>query len=368
MPYRWTHLRKVDQNGSIDMSGDWPISLFRAALCASEETIQGSPFASAWLRLFQEHLSTSEPEMLRWRGSLGTSGETRRAYSGLYGRYFARALLAGELGITDFIPLKRNCTRIDGGVTVRRVRKGDIPDWIAWDPRRQGYVLGEAKGRLSGSLQDYLTGVPSCIGAGKAQFTRVEVRDSGNRSISTRNWVAVNRWSTDERGGPAVSLLWDPPGDGEPLGEEEARRHADAIRRYRIGALAGRLGDPEFIVRVVVEGSDGGTPSLAADEKRKSAFGPFEYPSREPHEGYYQAAIVTPLGIRAIRNENDLDEARAIGDLAGRTDQPAMVFGLAKGSSKTAESAEVPWLSENGIASADGSALFNLRSVDIGRA
>ena len=368
MPYRWTHLRKVDQNGSTDVSGDWPISLFRAALSAAEETIQGSPFASAWLRLFQEHLSTSEPEMLRWRGSLGTSAETRRAYSGLYGRYFARALLAGELGITDFISLKTNRTSISGGVTVGRVRTGDIPDWIAWDPRGQGYVLGEAKGRISGSLQDYLTGVPSCIRAGKEQFTRVVVRDSGNRSISTRNWVVVNRWSTDERGGQAVSLLWDPPGGGEPLGEEEARRHAEAIRRYRIGAIARRLGDPEFMVRIVAEGSVGDLPSLTTDAKRESLFDAFERPSREPHEGYYQAAIVTPLGIRAIRNESDLDEARAIGDRARRTDEPAMVFGCAQGSFKTAESEEVPWLSENGIASADGSALFNLGSVEMGRA
>ena len=105
MPYRWTRLRKVDQNGGAGVSGKWPVSLFRAALCAAEETTQGSPFAPAWLRLFQEHLSTREPNMLRWRGNLGSSSEVRRAYSGLYGRYFARALLAGELGITDFIPL-----------------------------------------------------------------------------------------------------------------------------------------------------------------------------------------------------------------------------------------------------------------------
>ena len=368
MPYRWTHLRKVDQHPSPGVRGDWPISLYRAALSAAEETIQGYPFASAWLQLFQAHLSNSEPKMLRWRGNLGTGAETRRAYSGLYGRYFARALLAGELGLTDFIPLKTNCTRIDGGVTVCRVKRGDIPDWIAWDPKGPSYVLGEAKGRLSGNLQDYLTGVPSCIDAGKAQFTRVEVKDSGNRRILTRNWVAVNRWSTEERGGQAVSLLWDPPADGEPLSEEEARRHADAIRRHRIEAIARRLGDPEFIVRVVVEGSDGGLPSLATDAKRESPFGPFERPSREPHEGYYQAAIVTPLGIRAVRNGNDLDEARTIGERAARTDEPAMIFGLAKGTTKTPESGQMAWLSENGIASADGSALFNLKSVDIERA
>ena len=369
MPYRWTRLRKVDQNGSTSVSGEWPISLFRAALCAAEETIQGSPFASAWLRLFQEHLSTREPRMLRWRGNLGSSSEVRRAYSGLYGRYFARALLAGELGITDFIPLeiprKTYCKKDFGGVTVWRISKGDIPDWIAWDPRRPGHVLCEAKGRLTGSTREFLTGVPACINEGKTQFARVEVGDSGNRRIATRDWVAVNRWSTDERRRQAVSLLWDPPSDGESLTPEEAHGHGEAMRRHRLRALARGLGNPEFIVRIRARGSDSEMPSLGTDAKRDSPFEPFERPSREPHEGYYQAAIVTPLGIRPIRDGNDLQEARAIGEGAASADEPVMIFGLANGTSKTAESGQVGWLSDNGIVSSDGSALFDMTSVDV---
>ena len=369
MAYRWTHLRKVDQNGTYNLSGDWPISLFRAALCAAEETIQGSPFASAWLRLFQEHLSTGEPEMLRWRGSLGSSSEVRRAYSGLYGRYFARALLAGELGITDFVPIeiprKTNCMNIDGGVTVWRVSNGDTPDWIAWDPRRPGHVLCEAKGRLTVSTQEFLTGVPACINEGKAQFARVEVRDSGNGRIATRNWVAVNRWSTDDRGGEAVSLLWDPPGDGESLTPEEAHGHGEAMRRHRLRALARGLGNPESIVRIRASGADGEMPSLGTDAKRDGPFGPFERPSREPHEGYYQTAIVTRLGIRPVREGNDLDAARAVVDDTASGDEAVMIFGLAKGTPKTAESGEAGWLSDNRIVSADGSALFDLKNVDV---
>ena len=306
--------------------------------------------------------------MLRWRGNLGTSAETRRAYSGLYGRYFARALLAGELGITDFISLDTDCTKIDGGVTVRRVRRGDIPDWIAWDPRGRRHVLGEANGRLSGSLRQYLTGTPSCVNAGKEQFSRVEVRDCRNRRILTRNWVTVNRWSTDERGGQAISLFWDPPGDGEPLTPEEAGRHAEAMRRHRMETIAMRLGHPEFTVRTGVEASGSVMPSMEVDEGLDSPFGPFERPSGERHEGYYQAAIVTRLGIRAIRNASDLEEARSIGESAFRSEEPAMIFGLAKGTSKTSESGVTAWLSENGIASVEGSALFNLQSVDIERA
>ena len=75
----------------------------------------------------------------------------------------------------------------------------------------------------------------------------------------------------------------------------------------------------------------------------------------------------------ATRNGNDLDEARTIGKGTAWLDEPAMNFGLMRGTSKTLESGQVLWSSENGIVSVDGSALdgsalFNLRSVDIGPA
>ena len=181
--------------------------------------------------------------MLRWRGDLGESAEMRRVFSGLYGRYFARALLASELGVADFIPLNRDDTSIPDGVTVTRIDSGDIPDWIAWDPRAGGYVLGEAKGRLTGNEQRFLNGTPSCIDAGKEQFQRVEARDSTGRTIATRNWVAANLWSTDERRRPPVSLLWDPPNHGHSLTDDEVPSHARAIRRHHIETIAKRLGE-----------------------------------------------------------------------------------------------------------------------------
>ena len=42
-----------------------------------------------------------------------------------------------------------------------------------------------------------------------------------------------------------------------------------------------------------------------------------------------------------------------------------MIFGLAQGTFKAAESGEAGWLSDSGIVSADGSALFDLKSVDV---
>ena len=359
-------MRTVDPGAGLNVvDGKW-LNLWWAALAAADETIQGGPLAPAWLRLFEAHLSGSETTMLRWRGHLGESAEMRRAYSGMYGRYFARAVLTAELGITHFVPLQTNTTVIPGGVTVTRVGSGDIPDWIAWDPGAGCHVLCEAKGRLSESEGRFLYGKPGCIDPGKAQFDKVEVTGSGGRRIATRNWIAANLWSTDRVKRRPVSLLWDPPGEGEELTREEAERHAQAMRRQRDATVAARLGNPERRVRIAITPSDDdmGTRSVQAAEDSRS--GAIERSSREPHEGDYLAAVITPLGVRPIRDEDDLQAALAMREHAGDTGEPAMIFGLAKAGPQTSKTGELPWLSENGIASPDGLSLFNLRNVEIG--
>ena len=108
--------------------------------------------------------------------------------------------------------------------------------------RAGSHVLCEAKGRLSDSEGRFLSGTPGCIDAGKAQFNKVEVTNLSGRRIATRNWIAANLWSTDRVKRIPVSLLWDPPGEGETLTREEAERHAQAMRRQRDETVAARLG------------------------------------------------------------------------------------------------------------------------------
>ena len=152
----------------------------------------------------------------------------------------------------------------------------------------------------------------------------------------------------------------DPPDDGDALMDDEVSHHADAIRGHRIATITKRLGAPIFTVRIAVKPSHDGESSAIMEAAEESRLGPIERPSREPHEGDYLAAIVTPLGIRPIRGAGDLETAQGIADNAYRTGEPAMIFGVARRKPKT-----TAWLSTSGIAAPDGLSLFNLKDVEI---
>jgi len=150
-PIRHAIVRTVNPNAQIaDYTETSAISIWRMALAASQETLQTGLLTAAWLRLFGDQLSQVDGYWLRWQ-DMRASAEIRRAQSVLYGRYLARGMLGSRLNAQYFVPLRRNTTILANGVEVRRNRAGDIPDWIAWVDRPGGYILGEAKGMLSGS-------------------------------------------------------------------------------------------------------------------------------------------------------------------------------------------------------------------------
>ena len=381
MPYRYTNIRIVDPTKKCNRIEVRPVSLWWAALAAAEETMQGSPLASAWLRLFQDHLSNSETRILRWRGDLAESAEMRRAYSAMYGRYFSRALLASRFGFTNFVPLSRNDTPIVNGVTVRRIKRGDIPDWIAWDPAARSYVLAEAKGSSTGRDRNFLYQTPTCVTTGKAQFDRVEVIDSHNRKIRTRNWVAANLWTTDERIRWSVSLLWDPEGDGEELLPNEISVNAAAIRGHRIANIAMGLGRQKELrlgaenlgqtVRISIRPSkDDLPPEPTADNMMRgdskdsgsSVCTPIEEPPQERHEDVYVVAQITPLGVRRVRDSADLETLRFV---QRDENEPAMVYGISTSALTTADYKQATWLSGAGLASPDGTGLFDLKQIEL---
>ncbi len=277
------------------------------------------------------------------------------------------------------------------------LRRGDVPDWIAWDPRLRSYVLAEAKGRLGGSVDGFLSQTPACISSGKAQFDRVEVRETSGRTIRTSNWVAANRWCTDQRGRAPVCLLWDPDGEGEQLLEEEIPRHAAAVRRKRVEGIAAGLGHPGFpegetepvgrTVHIAAAPSVSSElpemleplelaaiPQAPDDERRLPVAGrepvvvtrrEAEPRSQEGHEDAYVAAVITRFGITPIVDQSGVDAARAAQDRARSGEEPALIYGISGGVLTGPEAGRPGWWSGPGIATPDGAGLFDVTQVEI---
>ena len=390
--FRWTRHRVVDSSGN-DKNGHAAISMWWIARAAAEETLQGSPLVSAWMKLFRTHLSTRDNYWLRWRGDLAESAELRRTYSGLYGRFFARALLTHHLGFTRFLSLKRNGLEVQGSVNVERINGGDIPDWLAWDDRHLRFVLGEAKGSLT--ARDFLSpGKPKCVGNGKEQFDRVRTYERG-RIIHPARWVAATRWVTDVQNGDPITILWDPPVEDTPFDDEEATRHRAAMTRAWLNSIAPGMGwtgaddllsrereREALVVRAepgsipesrdwdpfedepdgdITEATTVGTLLQAEGARRREIEDPIsglrdselyadattlQPPNHESsaHELPYIAALITRFGIRPVKTSDDVDTMRRAQEPARDREEPAILVGVPLGINPTSRSRDDIWL------------------------
>ena len=262
-----------------------------------------------------------------------------------------------------------------------------MPDWIAWSPQLDSYVLCEAKGRLSGSGLSFVWGCPACVRAGRRQFSRVAVHDALGRSIPTVNWVAANLWSTDRRRRGHVSLLWgsDAEVEGERLSGEERQRHASTMRNHRVRNITEGLGHPGFpddgpetpgpTVRIsaqwmapdeVFRPVQDDVIVVGTDREPRAAMRRVpDPPSEEGHEDSYVAAIITRFGVRPVLTSSDMDAARATRERSIADNEPALIYGFSGSALAGLPSGRAAWVSDNGIACPDGAGLFDLRRVEI---
>jgi hypothetical protein len=415
MTYRWARHRVYDAGGN-DKTGLSAISLLSVARAAAEETLQGSLLARPWLRLFATQTSATDTYWLRWRGDLAESAELRRAYSGLYGRFFARTLLTQHLRLSRFVSLKRNGISIPGSVDVVRQVKGDIPDWIAWDDLNSRFVLCEAKGSLTAN--DFLaSGGPKCVHGGKAQFDRVSTFD-GSVEIHPARWVAATRWATEQRKGDPVTILWDPPTEGGSYSGDEAERHRAAISTAWVASIAPGLGwdSPDELLSperereaVIVRVKPGpispilewpafddpfDTEEVLQPDVRKAVQVPSDrgirrsidtdnllqsdlYSDRTAlertpheqvvHEGAYSMALITGFGVTPIRTTADFDLLQRASERAQSLQEPAMLVGLPINFDPKEPTCAGGWRDDAGIAPTNGLAIFDLRVASVER-
>jgi hypothetical protein len=231
MPVRRIHFRQVDPSTRTDNTSLYAFNLQWAALGAAQETLQSSIIERSWLDLFANSLSSTDAAWLRWAdGALGAGTEVRRAYSGLFGRFFARGLLEQMHGVVSLIPIRgQGPTDLGNGTSVERYKKGDMPDWVGWSPTLGCYVLAEAKGRLTGKHAAWITDTPSCVATGLGQFARCKVMKAGSQ-LRTKNWLIANLWATDaDANHQPVIVAWDPNDEGRDLNPDQKPVHQQQI-------------------------------------------------------------------------------------------------------------------------------------------
>ena len=246
---------------------------------------------------------------------------------------------------------------------------------------------------MTGRERSFLYETPTCIGAGKAQFDRVIVRNARGQKLRTRNWVAANLWATDVRSRRSVTLLWDPDEDGEELSDDEIPENATAIREHRINNIAVGLGRQDSLrlgaetvgqaVRITInpsteemppappreelspESPTSQTTRVAPDDVSVPVLPSLNEPAQERHTDVYVAALVTPLGIRPILSETDFETVVKFQQQVREENGWAMIYGLSKSALSERDYKRELWLSVGGIASSDGAGLFDLKQIQI---
>ena len=273
---------------------------------AARETLvtATSQMAAIWTDLFRDMIT--EDCELRWReDGPGIGRDARIAFSGLLGRYFARAHLVGCEGVRVLVPLDTAKRRLEG--TPYRIGKsprgrGLEADWVGLD--RNGLVIVEAKGTFDEGVRTWNgpNSVPQVLRTAIAQAERTAVFNASTRSkLPAKRWAIASRWATERNGKRPALLAWDPEEEG--LNEDDYRELGKILHGADISAVLRGLGHLEAFG--MLDGTE-----LARREAGVLRIG---IGRRVLESGF--AALVWPGGVEALRRREDIDRVRGIRDM-----------------------------------------------------
>jgi hypothetical protein len=212
------------------------------------EILQTGPNAGPMSMLFDELLVPAQTNLV-WKASgPGRGTEMRRAFSGLFGRFFARAYLQHYHGFTWFAPIDGSPTNFSMAVRIKRKRgrKAELPDWLCAGPGR--LAIAEAKGsHQKGNATK--GGRPGPIKTAAGQIDGVVVEQSrrinGVRRWvprSVKAWAVMSRWGVENPQRDAFQYVLDPETTGESLSETERDEIVQVVARVHVGQILEGLG------------------------------------------------------------------------------------------------------------------------------
>ncbi|WP_245498393.1 hypothetical protein [Rhizobium leguminosarum] len=136
-----------------------------------------------------------------FREPLGQGREVKVALSGLFGRFVARAYLERYFNLSIFAHLGSQTIDLDRRrkIKIKRLSRGDLPDWIACASDLSSLTVAEAKGCHDPG------GPTRALVRAWAQAGRIDVTAQG-RKVTVKRIAVATRWGMSA-GGPTDARL-----------------------------------------------------------------------------------------------------------------------------------------------------------------
>jgi hypothetical protein len=187
---------------------------------------------------------------LKWRGNgPGVGWEMRSAWSGLFGRFFARAYLQKQ-GFTWFLPLERSYNQLTPDLVVTRAEYGkEVADWVCAKSeagmQAGELAVAEAKGRHREGHVD-IAKLPRPLASALEQIdnTFVMTRRPGGdlHPCATKGYAILSRWSNESKGARALLRVVDPETPGWTPDRTERNDAISGIAQRHVSELLDGIG------------------------------------------------------------------------------------------------------------------------------
>lgn len=275
------------------------LDIDEVARCGWNEILQTAPNATS-LFAFLEDLLEPGPDLVWREQGPGRGTEMRRSFSGLFGRFFARAYLQLHHDFVWFAAIDGDNFMLSPSWRVRRKphAKTEMPDWICARPGE--LAIGEAKGshQMSNAKRG---GTPGPIKTAEGQITGVLVQKKMRvgrmlrwQPRKVKGWAVMSRWGLAAPSRDPFLFVLDPETEGDKPTPGEMGELVQAVAHTHVQQTALGLG-----LLVSLEGAVGVPPRRRvriADDKQKR---------------FFSGAVITPFGPLDL----DLDRANELATL-----------------------------------------------------
>ncbi len=173
---------------------------------------------------------------------LGQAREVKVALSGLFGRFVARAYLERYFDLAIFAHLGNRVIDLDRRTRakIKRLARGDLPDWIACKSDLTSLTVAEAKGCHDPG------GPAKALARAWSQAGRIDVMVKG-RKVTVKRIAVASRWGVANSVlADAYLSVRDPVDKGEPIDPQDKDAPFVGLLRLHVASMIEHLGHAEL--------------------------------------------------------------------------------------------------------------------------